>query len=210
MLNRQPASHPRADDLLLMLGKTTRLCWEFENKCKEFLRIAQQANIIKDAPDLSLEEIVKALPPEMQLNRTIKKLPHLGVAGINEIGILENAREARNELIHEGGWFPLRATYSNNYGWFTQSLKVLRTNVRMLAEGENLISSWIHMVVDRDEHTPQAFIDGYVESVEQWVFASVWDLLQHPEGQILNCRSADGRVYENWGLLPEHVRPPGC
>lgn len=58
MLNLFPVNHPRADDLLLVLGKVTRLGMEFEGKCKGILHFIRLANALRDAPELSFEEIV--------------------------------------------------------------------------------------------------------------------------------------------------------
>lgn len=209
MLNLFPVNNPRADDLLLVLGKVTRLGMEFEGKSKGILRFIRLANALRDAPELSFEEVVASLPRDMQLARTINAFPGLGLASKEDFVLLDSAREARNSIIHEGVHFPLHVRSPVIHDKLTNSLEVLRSNVRVLAAGDNLVSSWLHTIEDPDEGTPVFFMGGYVEAVERWIFASVWDLLKHPDSEVPPRQSMTGQVHENFSLLPEHLRPPG-
>lgn len=190
-----------------MLGKITRLGLEFESKCKGIVRVMRLVTAFEANPEQSLDEVIAGIPRDMQLARTINAFPGLtpGVTA-TEIETLNTAREARNALIHEGGEFPLHGRMGANHSRLTASLEQLRTHVRQLAAGDNLVSSWAYSI-DEKEAPPRALMDGYERAVEEWIFESVWDLLEHEGGVIPPCRSADGRVYEDYSSLPDELRP---
>lgn len=208
MLNLQRVNHPRADDLFILVGKISRLAIEFEDKCKAVRNFGYTIKAIKAGSILSFDDLVAAIPKALQLARTIADLPHLQIAGDEEVAILDAARKSRNQLIHEGLNFPLRLEGSISMKTLTLELDKLRVAVRRLAEGEKLVGFWLFAIEEgKHETVPTDFLAGYVDSLEQWVFASVWDLLSHQLSEKRVCTSAQGNIVPNYEWLPENLRP---
>lgn len=205
MLDLKPVSHERATDLLLMLGKITRLGWDFEQKVKYIAHMSQLVQGVQDNPDMGLEEIIDSLRDGKYVPLA-RMITSFGESIGADLEVLHAAREARNALIHEGGEFPLRGRMPADTSQITKWLEKMRLHVRHLAAGENLVSSWVYSMDERE--APNRFLtDGYVQSVDEWVFASLWDLLDHDGNETPPCYSADGHVYQDYSSLPEEHRP---
>ncbi len=205
MLDLRPVSHERATDLLLMLGKITRLGWDFEHKVKYIGHMSQLVTTVQGNPDMGLEEIINSLPTNKYIPLA-QRINAFGKSIGDDMKVLHTAREARNLLIHEGGEFPLRGRMPADSSQISEWMEKMRLHVRQLAAGENLVGSWVYSIDER-QPPPRALVDGYEKSVEEWVFSSVWDLLDHGGGEIPPCYSADGHVYQDYSSFPEEHRP---
>lgn len=208
LLNLHPINHPRADDLFLVAGKINRLAVEFERKCNYVRDFGFQIRAIEAEKVNTFDDLIDAIPKATQLAKTLNDLAGLQIATENDSQILNAARKSRNALIHESLPFPLQINSPLNEESLRIILRQTRQTVRNLIEGEKLVGTWVFALTEgRDEYYPRAFLEGYVSSLDQWIFSSVWDLLSDGSTNIPRCESAMGNVIENYEWLPENLRP---
>lgn len=173
-LDRLPPIEPDLQDrFFLTVGRALYLASEFERKCKWLLRIAKIANHVRETQEFDgTLKFMEALKDPM-LRPTIEKLQGFKGFDGEEVKLAENAAVARNHIAHEAARIgPLSAAGELALG---SSIDDLRSHVRALAEGDNLVSTWVYEVSEK-EPAPVGIQRSYVAKVETWVF-SPWDCL---------------------------------
>lgn len=194
-IHLQPIQNPRADDVLLTLGRATYVAGRFERKCKFVLRIVKLVDTMhpdKAAdPVMGLEEAIARLPKDQLLGRTLEQLTSQMPAKQSEDGLLRGAREARNFIAHEGANFGVHSPVGT---WLVEHLDKLHDEVRNLAAGDNLISLWAFGIEEPRQPKPVVLIAGYEDALVRWVLGPVWDLLSNPS--VDPSVPDDGRFHE--------------
>ena len=188
-LHRLPVDR-RANDALLAIGRALYIGASFEGKCKYLLGIASLDEAAKADPVAGLDDLITRLPPGRLLGPTLKELERIGPVSPGDAAVLSAAREARNYVAHEAGSFnihrqPGRTIREAVDGRSTYDLDSLRAhlarlqhNVRQLARGDNLVSTWCFDVDEgRKEARPHDLISTYEATVERWVLEPVRGLL---------------------------------
>jgi hypothetical protein len=188
-LHFQPIRNPRADDVLLSLGRALYISNAFEDKCRYVLRMINLIDKIKGDPVLKLEEAIAQVPKDKMLDPTLQRLGQLLPVDGEQAEVLAAARRARNYIAHEGGLFSI---HSESMTHLCERLEQLRRAVRDLAAGDNLMSGWTFEIDNWKELAPQMLIAAYDGVVDRWVFDPVWNLLSHAAGDGDGV-SGDGR-----------------
>ncbi len=130
--------------------------------------------IVSD-PVASLEELRSNLPPNKMLDGTLKAMAaKADLIGMSEgdSAVLAKAREARNFIAHEG------ADIGSLYGVKAQGIAKfatrLRTAVADLADGDNIVSTWIYHIEEKGEPVPYINVN-YPDLIDLWVFGHLMD-----------------------------------
>lgn len=167
---RLPHESDLIDEVLLAAGKALYLANRFEGKCSYVLRMASLSDLLEADPVLSLEEAACRLPADTMLGRTLRDLGSRTDMGLTQdmLAALTQARLARNYLAHEGA-ASVGDLYSYDVQRMLDALRELRARVRELAEGDNLVSAWVHQIEEPREQTP-LLARAYSELVDDWVF----------------------------------------
>ena len=162
---REPEHPDLVRGALLAAGKALYLANEFERKCTSVLRIGRLVSMIREDPVLSLMEAMDALPADPKtLAPTLTQLSQTALGGSysDKSEVLSKAREARNFIAHKGAAFgSLWAINPDTIG--TQLVK-LRSAVQDLIAGDNIVSSWIYEIENK-ERAPELTQQQY----PQWV-----------------------------------------
>ncbi len=142
------------------------------------MRLFKITRRLRDEPGVSVLEALNGVIKERFLHGTIKELGKDITQ--EDIAILERAKDARNFIAHEG------AAYfgSTNQWMIIARLKKLREEVKHLAHGANLVSSWSYEIGNR-EPAPGRFVKNYPKIVDQWVFGHAVEAIEkfsdHPK-----------------------------
>lgn len=170
---RQPPESDLADEILLAAGKALYLANRFESKCKQILHAANVLELFNGDPVASLEEAVAGLPDveNRRLHRIVNDLSVHPIinAGQNKLDALRKAKDARNNIAHERAG-DIGPSSHDVYGMIL-ALRKLHTDVIDLANGDYVVSAWIHQIED-----PKQSFWSNVESlewVEYWVFGHI-------------------------------------
>jgi hypothetical protein len=180
--NYLPLPEPELSDAaLLAVGKALHVANNFEMNCRHVLEVADAVSYIQDHEGTSALDAFHAIIKARFLDGTIKRLGQLSDITEKDVSLLERAKEARNFIAHEGAIF-----FSSGKWLIIAQLKALRTEVRHLAHGANLVSLWSYEIENR-KSGPRGIFDEYPEMVDRWVFGHVADIVdilsQHAEVQ---------------------------
>lgn len=132
-------------------------------------------------PALTLEEVFAAVPADKLLGGTLHSLAAHAMGQTMDMSTLHKAREARNFIAHEGA--SIGDMWSANSDRILRHAVKLRSAVKDLAHGDNIISQWCHGLDELHELPPTDWIKCYPETVDTWVFGSLRALLpvEQPE-----------------------------
>lgn len=178
-LHLQPIRNTRSDDALLTLGRALYISNAFEEKCRGLLRLVNLHEAIEGDPVMGLANALAQAPKDMMLGPTLKRLGELQPLVREQDEVLVGAREARNFIAHEGGLFDI---HIDSIKYMSERLELLRSEVRKLTAGDNIMSAWIFQITEWKESTPRLLIEAYEDAVDRWVFDPVWNLLSHSAG----------------------------
>ena len=152
------------DSYFLAIGKALYLATEFEGKCLYILQLLTILQIYKRTKDasLSLSQTVKS----RFLNKTITGLSKSSLVKKKHLDVLHQAREARNYIAHESGKIgPLFSVTPKEVRGY---LKRLQGSIDDLANGDNLVSTWIYEIENK-EPAP-SFQRLYPKMIRRWIF----------------------------------------
>ena len=151
-------------------GRALTLAQHFEANCKDVLMWwhvskAAEDGKVKSRADLKsfAEELVG-----LMLAKTIKRLADDHEISDVELDVLVRAKDARNYVAHE---CMAATSFASQFdrnpvgddGRFRQE-------IRALAAGDNLISSWSYMFHEK-EMPPMHYMSAYTEKICSWVLA---------------------------------------
>lgn len=167
---RLPYESDLIDEILLANGKSLYLANRFEGNCRYVLRVAKFADAIKADPVLSLEEVAAALSADKMLGPTLRELSSRADIAISpeQVAMLGQARNARNYVAHESAT-ALGEIYSRDVQNMINSLRELRSRVRQLAAGDNLVATWVFQIEEPREPLPSVH-RAYLELIDDWIF----------------------------------------
>lgn len=170
-LNYLPPKEPELiDAFFLAVGKALYLSNAFEAKCRFVLRIAKLAHHYEESGDASATiSLAQALKDKM-LGQTINGLGAFPEISSTDITLLEEAKDARNFIAHEGANFGSLSDISAKQ--VHEQLDRLREEVGKLTTGDNLVSRWVYEIEEK-EPAPQEIQNTYAQRVQQWVFGSL-------------------------------------
>lgn len=155
------------DEFLSAAGKALYVANSFETKCESVLCLAQLSRHLKDTGDLDASLRLLEARQHTMLGRTIGELKEFPIIKKGDLATLERARDARNFIAHEGaGLGPLFGVTAEK---LRTQLVQLRLNLRPLAAGDNLVSSWLYEIEER-RPAPARIRDHYPDWIESWVF----------------------------------------
>ena len=178
-LHLQPIRNPWADEALLAGGRALYLAQAFEDKCRSLLRFAYLIEALDADPVARLEELVESVPKDRLLKSTLDELARLHPEAQKQTDVLSQAREARNYIAHEGLRFGI---HDERAFGLVDRLGELRRQVQLLANGDNLVSTWSFRLHERDQPLPMGLIDSYGSMIDSWVFEPVWDIVEPSPG----------------------------
>lgn len=177
-MDLRPIRNPWADHALLTGGRALYVAQAFEEKCRSLLRFGHLTKGAEADPIASLEDLIARLPADQLLGGTLTSLASLLPAAHKHGETLTAARGARNYIAHESLHFDLHSTSREG---LMERMDALRQQVRVLAEGDNLISTWLFHVEERDEPAPTHLVESYPLMIDQWVFEPVRALVAAAE-----------------------------
>lgn len=175
-LHLQPIENPWADAAMLAGARAMYVAQAFEEKCRSLLRIGHIVAGIESDPIAGLEDLVERVPKDKLLGPTLTDLASVWPDAAQHHVVLSSAREARNYIAHESMRFGIHSRWDNPF----ERMSELRRMVRMLAHGDNLVSTWWFYIEERHQPTPSWLIAEYPTMIDKWVFEPVWDLLGDP------------------------------
>ena len=119
-------------------------------------------------------EAFNAVVKERFLHGTIRKLGNLPETTEQELRVLEQAKDARNYIAHEGAMF-----FASSSKWLIIArLKMLREEVSHLAHGANLVSLWSYEIENREPGPRWDIFSEYPEMVDRWVFGDLLKVIE--------------------------------
>lgn len=166
-----PKEQVLLNQLFLAVGKSLYLASEFEDKCQWVLRIVMIQHHYENTRDISSSfELARVLKKKM-LGLTILDLNNLTEITAKDLATLECGRDARNYIAHESTQVgPLSSTSAKT---ITEKLTRLRAELEALAAADNLISTWIYEIEEK-ERAPKGIQGAYPDWVFQWVFEGTY------------------------------------
>lgn len=169
------------DALFFSAGRALHLANAYEDKCQYVLRVGNLITAHQTDPALTLEEVFAAVPADKLLGGTLHSLATHAMGQTMDMSTLHKAREARNFIAHEGA--SIGDMWSANSDRILRHAVKLRSAVKDLAHGDNIISQWCHRLDEPHELPPTDWIKCYPETVDTWVFGSLRALLpvEQPE-----------------------------
>lgn len=161
-----------------VLGKSLYIANAFESKCKFVLNITRLGKCYDETGDgHAAFELARSLKDKM-LDGTIKELRTIlpvrldddaDIARLEQqIDALFKAKDARNFIAHEGG--NIGYIYDARASHIREQLDALRAQVRLLAAGDNVISTWVFEIEEKDEVYIPSIRRFYPAVLERWVF----------------------------------------
>ncbi len=167
-LSRFPPKDPAAlDAFFLVVGKALYIANEFEWKCKYVLRMLKMANFYVKSGDAFETIDFAANLKDRLLGMTISELKDFPEIRPRDIEILDKAREARNDIAHDGA---IHGQLHNiSAAQIHQKVTWLRTKVETLAEGDNVVSRWVYEIGEKVP-APVVIQKDYPKWVVYWVF----------------------------------------
>ncbi|MDO8434617.1 MAG: hypothetical protein Q7S58_19650 [Candidatus Binatus sp.] len=155
------------DGYFLSLGKALYIATAFEAKVQYVLRIAKLIDFAEQTPDHeSVMSFGKALR-DKNLGATLRELGLRDHICAEDASNLDRARNARNYIAHEAAH--IGTVYDVNDKLFSETRETLRTQLEALIKGDNLISSWVYEIEER-EPAPEGIQQDYHDLVTRWVF----------------------------------------
>ncbi|MET8571256.1 hypothetical protein [Streptomyces sp. NPDC004783] len=171
-----PRESELLDALFLSAGRSLHLANTFEMKCRWILRCINLLRTYEKAdPVATLEDLIAALPADEMLGRTLGYLTKHMSCSTENLYVLQQAREARNFIAHEGA--SVGFIHSVHEKQIFEHVSRLRSAVSHLAAGDNVISQWGYHLEEPHEHLPRDLIEAYVGMIDDWVFGHFGDLL---------------------------------
>src|SRR5947209_20035982 len=124
---------------------------------------------------------------DKMLAPTLGELQRFPIVQPDDVEILERAKDARNFIAHEGARIGPVATASART--IIEQTKRLRCEVANLVAGDNIVSTWIYGIEER-EGCPREIQRLYPEWVDRWVFEDKWHVIKvHNEfAELLKAR----------------------
>lgn len=168
-LNYQPPKEPELlEEFFLTVGKALYLACAFEGKCRWVLRIAKLADHYQQTGDASATMALARAMKDKVLGPTLNELKDFPDFDLNEIAVLERAKDARNFIAHECA--DIGSLSGMSAQRIQEQLARLRSELRTLAAGDNLVSRWVYEIEEK-EPAPRGIQQMYPEWIEQWVFS---------------------------------------
>ncbi len=156
------------DKFCLIVGKALCLASDFESKC-EFVYKAIKLNSELDEEDPKLLDSMQRLLKKLEyysLGKMITDLQNLKITQ-GDVMLIERAKDARNYIAHEGALLGLLSEVNAND--IEKKLLHLRREISFLIKGDNLISSWVYEIEDK-EPAPSEIQRLYPKWIKKWVF----------------------------------------
>jgi len=158
------------DEFLLAVGKCLYLASAFEGKCKQVLRMADIAILYEECENASAAMALANALKDKMLSSTIKDMKAFPNFQVEDIAVLERAKDARNFIAHESASIgPLHDTSAQH---IHERLARLRTELEALAAGDNLVSAWVYEIEEK-EPAPRGIKAAYPNWVKNWVFGGI-------------------------------------
>jgi hypothetical protein len=155
------------DAMFLAVGKALYLANAFEAKCRFVLRIAKLAQYRAESGDASAVMSLAQTLKDGMLGRTINDLNAFPEITLADIALLEQAKDARNFIAHEGAGFGYLSSISAQEVY--EQVDRLRREVDKLVAGDNIVSRWVYEIEEK-EPAPLEIQKTYALRVRQWVF----------------------------------------
>ena len=162
-----PATPGHVDRALNAAGRALYLANAYESKCHFVLRIAELSEYIERVPCASFAEALASASRDRLLGPVIARLSSVAKLDQNESAKLNEAKDGRNFIAHEGAAFGY--VYSANESTVYSHIARLRTAVRQLVAGDNLVSKWVYEIEEK-EPPPNDLSHSYSSFAEKWVF----------------------------------------
>lgn len=174
-LHLQPIRNPWADAAMLTGGRALYIAQAFEEKCRSLLRFGYLSEGLESDPIASLEDLIAAVPEDRLLGPTLQNLASLLPEAAEYRENLSSAREARNFIAHDSMRFGIHTSDGQD---LAQRMAELRQMVRLLADGDNLVSTWTFQLHERGQSVPASLKAAYPSMIDRWVFEPVWELVR--------------------------------
>jgi hypothetical protein len=182
----RPKNAYLVEQALYASGKALYVANRFEWKLQHVLRALKLADAIKGAEALHAseaadgDEAVSARVERFFVEWPDHKVPgdapkdtelgpSLGVSE-SEAALLRTARQARNEIMHQGA--DIGSLDSFDQTSMNTFLRRLRRWVADLAAADALVTSWLHVIEEKDP-LPSHMLSDYSDAVDRFVFEHI-------------------------------------
>ncbi|GHF36377.1 hypothetical protein [Streptomyces griseosporeus] len=146
-------------------------------KCRWIVRCVNLIEAHDDADEVaSFDAIVAALPKDEVLGPTLRRLIGHMTASEELADILQRAREARNLIAHEGAGVGDISVVRERH--ILEHAARLRSGVRDLAAGRNIVSQWGYHLEEWRQSLPWDLINAYPKVIDDWVSGHFGDRLE--------------------------------
>jgi hypothetical protein len=155
---------------LLAVGKSLYLASAFEGKRKWVLCMAKIVARYEQHGDASAAMALAKFMKDKLLGATITAMRVFADFQVQDIAILERAKDARNFIAHESARIsPLHYASAQH---IHEQLARLRTKLDALAAGDNLVSAWVHEIEEK-KPAPRGTKAAYPDRLKRWVFGGI-------------------------------------
>ena len=161
-----------ADRALRVAGRCLYLANAYESKCAFILSIAEISNFAEANPRASPSAVLASASRTRLLGQVVGKLKRQWEIADRELELLERARDARNFIAHEGAAFGY--VFQAERESTLAHLEKLRGYLRDLIAGDNLVSTWVYEIEEK-EPAPASISDFFAREAESWAFEPASD-----------------------------------
>lgn len=166
---KSPQNIELLDQFFLTAGKSLYLASSFESKCQWILFIMKITEHFERKRDTTASmKLAKTLKNKL-LGPTLNELKEFPDFTYDDITKLERAKNARNFIVHESTNIgPLSSTPTVV---IREKLNQLRNELNALIPGDNLVSSWIYEITEK-EPSPSGIKAEYPTMISEWIFGT--------------------------------------
>ncbi len=158
------------DELFLAAGRSLYVANSFESKCKYVLRIAKLADTYDKTADADAVWALAQTLSDKLLGPTLKEMATFPAFSEADIAHLTAAKDARNYIAHQAA--DVGCLFSPVTARVIEKMDTLRENIKALAAGDNIVSSWVYEIEEK-QPSPVVMKSEYPQRLVDWVFGHV-------------------------------------
>lgn len=158
------------DEFCLAVGRALCLASNFESKCRHIYRLMSLVDGVQAGNDFDgASALIETLKIDSKpLPRVIDVLGKRATRLADDVNTLMNAKNSRNFIAHKAAEIGPVSSVSARH--LVKMASALRPHVVNVATGDNLVSSWLYEIGER-EPAPRGIQEAYQARVVNWVYS---------------------------------------
>jgi hypothetical protein len=167
---RSPEDRDLLDEFCLSVGRALCLASNFESKCRHIYWLMSLVDGVQAGNDFDgASALVETLKIDSKpLQRVIDVLGNRGTTLADDADTLMNAKNSRNFIAHKAAEIGPVSSASGRH--LVKMASALYPHVVNVAAGDNLVSSWLYEISER-EPAPRGIRETYRSKVVEWIYS---------------------------------------